>query len=95
MLKIKLTRVGKKGQPQYRIIVAEAKSKRDTKYTDLLGYYNPLANPAEFRLDMPKYGSWLKKGAQPTPTIRLLAAKVVGEIKTLNKPKTKITKPTK
>lgn len=95
MLKIKLTRIGKKGQPQYRIIVAEGKSKRDTKYTDLLGYYNPLANPTEFRLDMVKYAEWLSKGAQPTPTIRLLAAKVEKDVKTLNKPKAKKVQPTK
>lgn len=90
MLKIKLTRIGKKGQPQYRIIVSEAKSKRDTKYTDLLGYYNPLTKPAQFRLDMTKYSSWLAKGAQPTDTIRKLAASTKVE-----KPTKKIVKPTK
>ena len=90
MLKIKLTRIGKKGQPQYRIIVAEARSKRDTKYTDLLGYYNPLVKPAEFRLDQAKYQAWLAKGAQPTDTIRKLA----GSTKT-DKAVKKIVKPTK
>ncbi len=77
MLKIKLTRIGKKGQPQYRIIVAEAKSPRDTKYIDRLGYYNPLGQEYTFNLDRQKYDAWLKKGAQPTSTIRALANKAV------------------
>lgn len=75
MLKIKLFRTGKKNQPLYRIVVAEAKSKRDGKYTDLLGTYNPLQNPPVFDLDMEKYTNWVKKGAQPTETVRKLAKK--------------------
>ncbi len=73
MLKIKLQRVGKKGQPQYRIVVAEARSKINGKYLDLLGTYNPRKQPSEFKLNQTKYQSWLKKGAQPTDTIRKLA----------------------
>ncbi len=76
MLKIKLQRVGKKGQPQYRIIVAEAKSKISGKYLDLLGTYNPRKQPSEFNLNKTKYQSWLKKGAQPTDTVRKLANKL-------------------
>lgn len=75
MLKIRLTRTGKRGQPSYRIIVKEAKSKRDGRYTDLLGFYNPLTNPATIKLDKKKYLSWIKKGAQPTNTVRHLAKK--------------------
>ncbi|NMC36130.1 30S ribosomal protein S16 [Candidatus Beckwithbacteria bacterium] len=69
MLKIKLSRIGKKNQPFYRIIVAEARSKRDGKYIDLLGTYNPVVTPKEIKLDTKKYDEWVNKGAQATPTV--------------------------
>lgn len=75
MLKIKLTRLGKRNQPHYRVVVNEAKTRRDGKYVDMLGHYNPLVNPAEIVIDMEKYASWLKKGAQPTETVAQLAKK--------------------
>jgi small subunit ribosomal protein S16 len=74
MIKIKLTRIGKKGQPQYRIVVTEARDKNTGKYIALLGTYNPLVKPADFKLDLAEYTKWLEKGAQPTDTIRKLAA---------------------
>ena len=76
MLKIKLFRTGKKKQPRYRIVVVEARSKRDGKYIELLGTYNPLTQPSEIKLDLEKYQSWVKKGAQPTNTVRSLYQKV-------------------
>ncbi len=75
MLKIKLFRTGKRDQALYRIVVAEAKSKRDGKYSALLGTYNPQVNPPEFNLDREEYTNWIKKGAQPTETVRKLAEK--------------------
>ena len=75
MLKIKLSRYGKRGQPFYRIVVAEAKSKRDGKYVALLGTYNPLTQPAQVQLDRKQYRQWLTKGAQPTDTVRNLFKK--------------------
>ena len=75
MLKIRLTRVGKRGQPAYRIVVAPQRSRRDGKYVALLGSYNPLTHPATIKLDQAAYQDWLKKGAQPTPTVRALAKK--------------------
>ena len=69
MLKIKLSRLGKRKQPFYRIIVAEAKSKRDGAYIDVLGTYNPMVSPKEIKIDVAKYDDWVKKGAQPTETI--------------------------
>ena len=75
MLKIRLMRTGKKNQPSYRIVVVEAHSKRDGKYVEKLGFYNPLTNPATVKLDKVGYDSWLKKGAQPTKTVRHLAQK--------------------
>jgi len=75
MLKIKLSRTGKKNQPSYRIVVAEARSKRDGRYVDCLGFYNPLTQPKTVHLDRKKYDDWLAKGAQPTATVRRLAQK--------------------
>lgn len=75
MLKVRLTRIGKKGQPQYRIVVCEEHSKRDSRFIDYLGYYNPLGASLRFDLDRTKYNSWLSKGAQPTETVRRLATK--------------------
>ena len=75
MLKIKLSRTGKKGQPHYRIVVAEARSKRDGKVTDNIGMYNPNVKPKTITVDHKKYNLWLKKGAQPTDTVRSLVAK--------------------
>lgn len=75
MLKIKLSRIGKKGQPQYRVIIAEARSKRDGAYVDHLGHYNPLATKDALKIDMKAYQAWLDKGAQPTDTIRDLVKK--------------------
>ena len=74
MLKIKLTRIGKKGQPQYRIVVIEARDKNRGKYIELLGTYNPLVKPATMTMELAKYNAWLAKGAQPTDTVRKLVA---------------------
>jgi small subunit ribosomal protein S16 len=79
MLKIKLFRTGKRGHALYRIVVAEARSKRDGKHSDLLGTYDPHTTPSEFKLDVEKYTNWLKKGAQPTETVRKLANKQIKE----------------
>lgn len=72
MLKIKLTRIGKNSQPFYRIVVAEARSKSNGKYYELLGTYNPLLNPPQITLDLAKYNTWITKGAQPTLTVKHL-----------------------
>ncbi|PIS09671.1 30S ribosomal protein S16 [Candidatus Beckwithbacteria bacterium CG10_big_fil_rev_8_21_14_0_10_34_10] len=72
MLKVKLRRQGKRHQPYYRIIIAEAKSKRDGKYIESLGTYYPLGEKKVFALNQKKYQSWIKKGAQPTETVKKL-----------------------
>lgn len=69
MLKIKLSRTGRKNQPSYRVIVAEARSKRDGKIVDNLGHYNPLAEPAEVVIDKKKFQEWITRGAKPTATV--------------------------
>lgn len=76
MLKIKLSRIGKRNQPFYRIIVAEAKSKRDGKNIEILGTYNPIVKPKKIDLNLEKYQDWIKKGAQPTQTVKSLYNKL-------------------
>lgn len=75
MLKIRLARTGKKGQPSYRIVVAERRSKRDSKFVTNLGFYNPLTEPATIKIDKTQYQAWIAKGAQPSDTVRSLVAK--------------------
>lgn len=75
MLKIKLARIGKKGQPQYHVVVIEDRTKSGTRHVEQIGYYNPLTANKEFRLDVKAYEAWLAKGAQPTETVRSLAHK--------------------
>jgi small subunit ribosomal protein S16 len=72
MLKIKLARFGKRGQPHYRIVVNEARDKRDGSYVESLGHYAPTQNPKTLIVDLPKYDAWLVKGAQPTETVASL-----------------------
>lgn len=73
MLKLKLSRFGKKREPHYRIVVAEAKSKREGWYNDQVGYYNPISK--ELKIDEVKVKMWMEKGAQPTETVSYLLAK--------------------
>ncbi|HYD34544.1 MAG TPA: 30S ribosomal protein S16 [Vitreimonas sp.] len=75
MLKVKLARFGKKKQPHYRIVVNEARDKRDGSYVALLGHYAPTQTPKTLTLDVEAYNEWLKKGAQPTETVASLAAR--------------------
>ena len=75
MLKIKLFPTGKRNQRKFRIVIAEARSKREGKYLEVLGFYDPLTDPATLSLDKERYQQWIEKGAQPTQTVRLLANK--------------------
>ena len=69
-VKIRLQRHGKKGKPFYWIVAADGRSKRDGKYLEKLGTYNPNVNPAEINLDIDGTVKWLQNGAQPTDTAR-------------------------
>lgn len=60
---IRLSRVGKKNQPTYRILVCDTRSKRNGKYLDQLGSYNPNVKPSDLRVNRQKLDSWVKKGA--------------------------------
>ena len=74
-VKIRLRRMGAKKAPFYRVIVADERSPRDGKFIDEIGYYNPLANPAEVQIDAEKAQKWLDNGAQPTQTVKSLLTK--------------------
>lgn len=72
MLAIKLTRMGAKKRPFYRIVVAEKRSRRDGRYVEALGYYDPGKEPAEIKIDRERVTFWIEQGAQPTDTVRQL-----------------------
>ncbi len=74
MVKIRLTRLGDKKSPFYRIIVADERAPRDGRFVDVLGTYNPLTNPAKVELDAEKAKKWIANGAQPTDTVRTILA---------------------
>jgi small subunit ribosomal protein S16 len=72
--KIRLQRHGKKGKPFYHIVVADSRSKRDGKYIEQLGVYNPISNPATIELNFERALHWLKTGATPTETMHAMLA---------------------
>jgi small subunit ribosomal protein S16 len=71
-VKIRLQRHGKKGKPYYWIVAADSRAKRDGKYLEKLGTYNPNVNPAEINLNVDGAVQWLQNGAQPTDTARAI-----------------------
>lgn len=74
-VKIRLTRIGAKGKPSYRVVVAESESPRDGKFLEILGNYDPKKNPAEVILKEERVREWLAKGAKPTLTVSQLLEK--------------------
>ena len=75
MVKIRLKRMGLKKKPFYRVVVADERASRDGRFIDELGYYNPVSNPVERKIDAEKAQQWIKNGAQPTDTVRALLKK--------------------
>ncbi|MEW5761761.1 MAG: 30S ribosomal protein S16 [Bacillota bacterium] len=71
-VKIRLKRMGAKGDPFYRIVVADARSPRDGRFIEEIGYYDPLREPPEIKIDEVKARGWLAKGARLTETVRAL-----------------------
>lgn len=71
-VKIRLTRMGSKKRPFYRIVAIDGESRRDGRALDFLGHYNPMVEPAEIKVDREKVKQWLDKGAQPTETVKSL-----------------------
>ena len=77
-VKLRLTRVGSKKNPVYRIVAADSRSPRDGRFIEIVGRYNPQTDPSTIEFDEQKVRDWLAKGAQPSSTVqRLLKAKGV------------------
>ena len=74
-VKIRLTRMGAKKAPFYRVVVADGRFPRDGRFIEEIGYYNPLTNPADIKIDADKAKKWISNGAQPTDTVKALLKK--------------------
>ena len=74
-VKMRLRRMGAKKAPFYRVIVADSRSPRDGRFIEEIGYYNPLTNPADIKIDAEKAKQWIANGAQPTETVKSLLKK--------------------
>jgi small subunit ribosomal protein S16 len=78
-VRMRLTRVGSKKNPIYRVVVADSRSPRDGRFIEIVGRYNPQTDPSTIEFDEEKVKGWLDKGAQPSGTVaRLLKAKQIG-----------------
>lgn len=75
MLRIRLTRTGKKGQPSYRVVVADIRSKRDGRIVERIGHYDPLKDPIVYKIEEGRALHWLSVGAQPTEAVERLLVK--------------------
>lgn len=74
-VKLKLTRLGSKKNPFYRVVAANDETRRDGRPLEFLGYYNPMTNPPDVKLDKEKIKTWLDRGAKPTNTVHSLLKK--------------------
>jgi small subunit ribosomal protein S16 len=75
MLSIRMRRTGSKKRPFFRIVVSEARSKKEGQFIDILGFYNPRTKPAVVEIDKEKIASWIAKGARPSDSVRTLLAR--------------------
>ena len=76
-VKIRLTRLGKKKAPFYRVVVADSRFPRDGRFIEEIGYYDPSKNPADVKIDAEKAKKWIANGAQPTDTVKSLLKNVL------------------
>ncbi len=74
-VKIRLRRLGAKKSPFYRVIIADERSPRNGRFIEEIGYYNPMVEPAEVKIDAEKAKKWINNGAQPTDTVKSLLKK--------------------
>ena len=74
-VKIRLRRMGAKKAPFYRVVVADSRYPRDGRFIEEIGYYDPMKNPADIKIDAEKAQKWLDNGAQPTDTVKALLKK--------------------
>lgn len=72
MVKIRLKRLGSKGAPFYRIVVADVRAPRDGAFIEEIGTYDPTKEPSVIKVDMEKANEWIAKGAQPTETVKAI-----------------------
>lgn len=75
-VKIRLTKMGAKKRPFYRLVVADSRAPRDGRFIEIIGHYNPIVDPIELVVDTDKAQDWLKKGARPSETVKRLLKKV-------------------
>ncbi len=89
-VKMRLTRMGDKKSPFYRIVVIDSRKARSGEYIDKIGYVNPVKDPAEIVIDVDKAKDWLSKGVQPTETVKsyLVKSGAMEASKKLSAPKT-------
>lgn len=71
-VRIRLSRMGSKKRPFYRIVVADSRAPRDGRFVEVIGTYNPRTEPVEVQVDPERLQAWLKQGAEPTDTVRSL-----------------------
>lgn len=90
-VKMRLTRMGDKKSPFYRVVVIDSRKAQSGEYIDKIGYVDPLKTPAEINIDVEKAKAWLAKGVQPTETVKslLVQAGVIEKSAKLSAPKTK------
>ena len=74
-VKIRLRRMGAKKAPFYRVVVADSRFPRDGRFIEEIGTYNPMTEPAQISIDAEKAKTWIKNGAQPTDTVKILLKK--------------------
>jgi small subunit ribosomal protein S16 len=72
---IRMKRAGARKRPFYRVVVADSRSPRDGRYIEQLGYYDPLTDPATFRIDAEKFATWIRRGALPSESVGVMMAK--------------------
>lgn len=89
-VKMRLTRLGDKGNALYRVVVVDSRVARDGAYIEKIGHYNPNTNPAEVVIDVEKAKKWIANGVQPTETVKnlLVKAGVIEQSKKLSPAKT-------
>jgi len=77
-IKLRLTRMGSKKRPFYRVVAVDSANRRDGRALDYVGHYNPMVEPAEIKLDQEKIKQWLDRGATPSDTVRSLLKQAEG-----------------
>ena len=72
---IRLRRTGTTRKPAYRVVVSDSRAARDGRFIEIIGHYNPLSRPPELKIELEKAQAWIKKGAQPSNTVKNLLAR--------------------